>query len=39
MTKSPDLSCDLKTPILSRDLARDLNHLTYHVILQLSHLR
>jgi hypothetical protein len=39
MTKSPDLSRDLKPPIPSRDLTRDLNHLTYHVILRLSHLR
>jgi len=32
MTKSPDLSRDLKPQYTSRDLARDLNHLILHVI-------
>jgi len=39
MTKSPDLLYDLRPQILSHDLAYDLNHLTYYVILQLSRLR
>ena len=37
--QSPDLSCDLKPQNLSRDLAHDLDHLTHHMISQLSCLR